>query len=362
MPRVLDMSRANQSGGFSLFQFQGGKARVVGFDITNHKIPAFTETSCGLLVTLQPLDANWNPTNSEPVSEFVLGGDVQYVNQQTGETEQRWHPGIAANRDDTMPDLGNAGDLGNEEGPEEYHFRGNVVLSHNGKAFTKHDHPKNPSPVSVLLHSMEEAGVKNTLISHFYTPDFIGLEAEFTRLMSGRVSKEKGNQITQLIVGKDGKATGGAALVHKYPVGQVGGATLATQPAATRQSTAPPPPEPWIQAPALSPASNPALTDDADAADREAIRCLEVVGKLKAGTPIQRTKLWAAINTKLFKPIAQGGLEVPAALHPGVKARVTGQSGFEGWLAETVEEEDWPWTLTGKHEDGSVSIPAGWTA
>ena len=104
------------------------------------------------------------------------------------------------------------------------------------------------------------------------------------------------------------------------------------------------------------------LGDDEDAADREAIRCLEAVGKLKAGTPIQRTKLWAAINMKLFKPIAQGGLAVAAPLHPGVKARVTGQAGFETWLSETVADNNWGWTLTGKHEDGSVSIPAGWTS
>ena len=338
MPRLADVTLANQREGGGKFKFKEGKGRVIDSFITVEEIPNFTSAQCVWAFEIEPLDTHWQSYGATPIHESIFIGDVLHLNQQTGEPDFGWHPGKASNRDDFTSDYGQAGDLGDSE--TDPPIRGEVVLTRDGKSSFK------DSAFSTLVNSMTDSGFKPTLMTKFFAPDFIGVEAEFTQKMAGRQSKSKGTEITSLIIGRGGKVVG-AECVHKYPTGQMVGMTSATSglvavPQAGKTAGGPPPPP----ASAAQTGAAAPVGEDGTSADVFAVEILKSIGKTCAGQTLGRKKLrprWTGLY-QTFK--------VPPSMQAGVQDKVADTE----WLTDNTEPMGW--AVTGDAATGTVVIPA----
>src|SRR5712692_4414481 len=101
MPRIGTRPEEVSTGGSS-FTFVEGNGRVVDCRVVNHAIGGQSKT--GYLVSIQRLDAQWRPTQDEPVDEFLAAGATDKFDS-AGTLIGGFHPGLAASRADSNPDL-----------------------------------------------------------------------------------------------------------------------------------------------------------------------------------------------------------------------------------------------------------------
>lgn len=134
----------------SQFKFDGGNGEIVGA-VACFETPKGYEKRCGVRVTIQPLDKDWNPTDADPVSEFLSAGSAD-----------RYHPGQSDGPDDDPEDLG-----------DDDAAEGNNLLSDGGKS-------NKQSKFGIFSASLENAGFKGSLLNG-YLPNLVGTKAHFTQ-------------------------------------------------------------------------------------------------------------------------------------------------------------------------------------
>ena len=165
MPRAGIRPEDRSTGG--LFTFEEGNGEIVNAMVCNHSIPGF-DPSCVFKLSIQRLDANWNPTADEPIDEFLNVGSVT-----------KFHPGNAKSSDDHSDALefGGAADCGDQDEAE-----GTCLLSLTGKGPNDSQNLKFKAKINIFADSCLAHGVKPGLFNG-YAPNLIGMKAHFTQMM-----------------------------------------------------------------------------------------------------------------------------------------------------------------------------------
>jgi len=328
------VTTAEQTAGGSQFTFAEGRGEIVACVIANHAIPGY-DAKCGYKVSIQQLDANWQPTTDEPIDEFLACGPVT-----------KFHPGLAENSDDNSAELefGAAGDAGDADGAE-----GTCLLSLTGAG------PDKKSKAIIFVNSLIAVGIKPALLNG-YAPNLVGLKANFTQMMLEKGADYKGkNDPTALIVGVMGKQAG--AVINQWPEGQ--GATVTAAVAAAPVAAARPTPRPRVvkpvaavvAAPVAAVAVAPVAVAAAVAAvpagavdeviEGVALTVLVAVADSSAGQTLTRQKIASKLVTIMAKT------RVPTVQHKPVQALVASD-----WFIERAAE--FGWDVVGD----SVSFPS----
>lgn len=175
----IGFADGSQTSGFKI----EGRGEIVGCVVKNEQTPFADETSnpsgvkCGYAITVQYLDANWNPTEAEPVTEFLSAGPVE-----------KFHPGHAEGPTSPASDLG-----------EEPETEGNVLLCGVGKE------PNKNSKLYKFGKSCQDNGLDKNLFDG-YAPNLIGLKANFWQQPQPRGQNQKeGSQDPTCLAIKQGE-------------------------------------------------------------------------------------------------------------------------------------------------------------
>jgi hypothetical protein len=276
----------------SQFRFNEGKGMITAVACVFDAIQGY-DTKCGVRLSVQRLDNDWNPTDDEPVDE-VLG---------VGKSEH-FHPANASSADDDDPQ-----DLGGPEEAED--AEGNSITSIDGKKIDKQ------SKYAIFCKSLEEAGFKPAYLDG-YLPHLVGLKAEFTQLPLPKGANFKGKNDPTCLAVKDKK-------IAVFPYEAKKGAAGKTAAAAAKPAAA--------KAAAGKPAAAKAEAEDGDDAVNEAAMevLAEIAGK-KAGQTITRQMISSLTLTIL--PKIKG---MTAEMQKLVKAQIKDQQ----WLDAAAASMEW---------------------
>jgi hypothetical protein len=274
----------------SQFRFNEGKGMITAVACVFDAIQGY-DTKCGVRLSVQRLDSDWNPTDDEPVDE-VLG---------VGKSEH-FHPANASSADDDDPQ-----DLGGPEEAED--AEGNSITSIDGKKIDKQ------SKYAIFCKSLEEAGFKPAYLDG-YLPHLVGLKAEFTQLPLPKGANFKGKNDPTCLAVKDKKI---AVFPYEAKKGTAGKTAAATAKPAAKATA--------------KPAAKAEAEDGADDAVNDAAMevLAEIAGK-KAGQTITRQMISSLTLTIL--PKIKG---MTADMQKLVKAKIKDQP----WLDQAAVSMDW---------------------
>jgi hypothetical protein len=279
----------------SQFRFNEGKGMITAVACVFDAIQGY-DTKCGVRLSVQRLDSDWNPTDDEPVDE-VLG---------VGKSEH-FHPANASSADDDDPQ-----DLGGPEEAED--AEGNSITSIDGKKIDKQ------SKYAIFCKSLEEAGFKPAYLDG-YLPHLVGLKAEFTQLPLPKGANFKGKNDPTCLAIKDKKIA-----VFPYEV-KKGAAASKT---ATKTAA------PAAKAAAKSSAKEEAPESETDAVDEianeQAMQVLAEIHGKKAGQTITRQMVNSLKLTIL--PKIKG-------ITPDLNKRVSAKFKDAAWLDAAAGELGW---------------------
>lgn len=314
MPRV---GLNSEHLGKASLNFGTGNARVVNAVIVNHQFPPNKTTGDQeelrpkIRWSLQRMDADWKPTDDDPIDEYVALAGKGGLN--------KFHPGNATSREDEDPE-----DLGDGEGTE-----GNCIYPVEEGA--KVD-PR--TKAGLLILSMEASGYQPKEITGFF-PEFIGLEAHFvTKKMKSDAEGMRDwdvllvDRINRLPYQKGGatvKKAAPAPTAAKAAAGKVNGAA-ATAPA------------PVPTAPAIT-------GDAAEQTEALATMVMAKIGERKAGTVLSRgltglaaQRIPSQIAVVLGLPEIRA--QVPVKFDKGIRDLIANDEFFLGAAAELGWEVD----------------------
>ena len=293
----IGFADGSQSSGFKI----EGRGEVVDCKVVNEQTPFTDETSnpsgvkCGYAITVQYLDANWNPTDAEPVTEFLSAGPVE-----------KFHPGQADSP------TGEAKDMG-----EEPEAAGNVLLCGVGKE------PDKKSKLYKFGASCQKNGLDKSFFDGF-APRLVGLKANFWQEPQPRGQNQKeGSADPTCLAIKQGE------IFHKP--GAVGTSAPAKGKAAAAkgQHSAPTP------APAAPAASASGDMDD-DTVSARAIAVLQKIAGKFPGETLALTKLMARASVTFIDFRKDADNPIPTAMDKLIQGKFKNSE----WLKEVAEGLD----------------------
>lgn len=163
----------------STFRFNEGKGLITNAAVVFEKIGDY-DAKCGVRLSIQRLDNDWNPTDDEPVEETLGCGSAH-----------KFHPSMASSPSDEEPQ-----DLGDyDDAPEA---EGNCINSVDGGKIDKQ------SKFAIFSKSLEEAGFKPQYLDG-YVPHLVGMKALFTQLPLPKGANFTGKTDPTCLVVKDKK-------------------------------------------------------------------------------------------------------------------------------------------------------------
>jgi hypothetical protein len=146
--------------GGSNFKFAAGKGEIINAEV-GLDTGGGDELKCGMFLTFQRLDKDWNATEEEPVTEFLSFGKTHFI--KDGDEVELFHPGQAKGPDDDDPK-----DLGREESA-----MGNCLWS-GDETFMIDKRSKS----AIFGESLVKHGFPSDKLNG-YMPNLIGIKAEF---------------------------------------------------------------------------------------------------------------------------------------------------------------------------------------
>ena len=310
MPRIGSTSEERSQG--TQFSFPEGNGEIVAAKVVNHAIPGYG-ADCGYLLTIRPLNKDWQPTGGEDVEEFVKAGPCS-----AKDGSPLFHPGNAKSSDDTDPELEIGGrlDCGGEDGAE-----GTCIL-------TAGRGPDRKAKISIFTDSCIEHGVKPGLFNG-YAANLIGLKAHFTQYLMERVATSTAkNDPTCLAIGTNGKFDPNAK-VAQYPFAQTGGKAPAMT-AKTAGTTA------GAGKVNGAPAAGTSAVSAGGGADQEELESLAIQhmmreAEAKPGETVEKGKFLGRVPVMLAKA------KIPHTQHKGIQAFLKN----DAWFAEKAEMLSW---------------------